>query len=334
MLARVAANFYWMGRYIERTEHTARLLRYQLTGLVDTPAGRLALGWQVIYRTLGQSAPLAPANVDEAEAFMIADAYTLAGSLVEDHTNPDSMLSCWRMARDNATQLRPQLPLRVWTCLNMGFLWIRDCEFPVAWKEGPAALVSEGIDRLRLLAGVIDATMCRDDAWRFLELGRFVERFQHQTSLLDTWDRIGPTEGKETSPSWADLLRVCGAFELYYRRHAMTVHRQEVLHFMIRDPEVPRSLRFAVHRIEELLLGIDPLGNRHPLAPPQRMALRLAATVEADADKIPSSAGTARQQEQGAGESFFWRLAQDGRTLHDLIMSAYVDYPVAEGLPS
>ncbi|MDE2974233.1 MAG: alpha-E domain-containing protein [Gemmatimonadota bacterium] len=333
MLARTAANFYWMGRYVERTEHTARLLRHQLGGLVDTPAEEVALGWRVVYRTLGQSAPDAPADADEAEAFLVADAYTLAGTLVEDDTNPDSLVSCWGMARENAKQLRPQLPLRVWTGLNRGYLWLRDCEFPSVWRVGPAQLVSEGIDRLRLLAGVVHATMPRDDAWRFLELGRLVERFRHQTALLDNWDRLGCVRGEEPRLSWADLLRVCGAYEHYCRRHTMTVRRAGALDFMIRDPEAPRSLRFAVHGIEDLLLGIDPLGGRHPLAPPHRMALRLAALVEAGAG------GPARVGAGGAGrepreKELFEQMGRDGDTLHELVMSAYVDYPVAEGLPA
>ena len=329
MLAREAADFYWMGRYVERIEHTARLLRHQLAGLVDTPADEVALGWRVLYRTLGQSAPNAPADADEAEAFLIADAYTLAGTLVEDETAPDSMISCWRMARDNASQLRPQLPLRVWTCLNRGYLWIRDCDFPGAWKVGPAELVSEGIDRLRLLAGVVDAFMPRDDAWRFLELGRFVERFQHQTALLDAWDRLGHAREVRPALSWAHLLRVCGAYELYCRRHSMRVRRHAVLELMIRDPEVPRSLRFALDRIDNLLVGIDPLGNRHPLAPPHRMALRLASVVEADAGDAKS------QVNDGTAESgLFQRLARDGEALHDRVIAAYVDYPVEEGLPT
>ena len=326
MLAREAADFYWMGRYVERTEHTARLLRHQLTRLVDTPADELALGWRVLYRTLRRSAPATPADADEAEAFLIADAYTLAGTLVEDETVADSMISCWRAARANASQLRPQLPLRVWTCLNRGYLWIRDCDFHAAWRVSPAELVSESIDRLQLLAGVVNAVMPRDDAWRFLKLGRFVERLQHQTALLDTWDRIGRAPRRRPALSWADLLRVCDAYELYCRRHSMTVRRSEVMDLMIRDPEVPRSLRFALHRIEGLLMGIDPLGNRHPLAPPHRMALRLAAVLEADSGDSNDAAPAA------AGESgLFERLTESGQALHDRVIGAYVDYPVAEG---
>ena len=325
MLARAAADFYWMGRYLERTEQTARLLEYQLTRLVDTPAEEVALGWRVLYATFGHPAPPLPKDADEAEVFLIADAYTLAGTFVEDDTNPNSMISCWSQARENAKQLRPWLPVRVWTCLNQGFMWIRDCDFSRAWAEGPAAQTLEAIDRLRLLAGVVDAMMSRDDAWRFLELGRFVERLQHQTVLLDTWARLGqPEPGPRLT--WSDLLRVSRAYELYRRRRSILVRRQSALSFLVRNPELPRSLRFAVHRIEQLLAGIDPEGARYPLAAPHRMAIRLAATVEMDLggdDRDPAG-------EDGS----FAALLRDARKLHDLVMATYVNYPVERGLPT
>ena len=100
MLARVAADFYWLGRYVERIEQTARLLEYQLTRLVDRPADELAVGWGAIYRALGQAPPGATSGVEEAEDFLIPDAYTLAGNLVEESANPDSILSCWRLGRE------------------------------------------------------------------------------------------------------------------------------------------------------------------------------------------------------------------------------------------
>ena len=325
MLARAAADFYWMGRYFERAEHTARLLRYQLTRLVDTAADELALGWRVIYRALGQSVPVTPTGTDEAEAFLLADAYTLAASLVEDTDNPDSMIHCWTSARENAKQLRPWLPVRVWTCLNQGFFWIRDCDFPAVWAEEPAAVANKAIDRLRLLAGVVDARMPRDDAWRFLELGRFVERLQHHTSLLDVWDRVGRTDGDTPSLPWAGLLRVCGAYEFYCRTHSMVIRREPALAFLARNPELPRSLCFAVHRIEELLSGIDPRGARYPLAAPHRMALRLAAAVETDAGNEEGS---------GDGPSSLEGILGNGRALHRITAATYFDYPVEVGLPS
>ena len=327
MLARMAANFYWLGRYAERTENTARLLEYQLTRLVDTDADELALGWRVVYRALSQSPPHAPADVDEAEAFLIADAYTLTGGLVEDTTNPASMISCWGMARENAREIRPRLPLPVWVCLNQGFLWLQETEFADAWGEGPAALVNRAIDRLRLLAGVVDANMARDDAWRFLELGRYVERLQQQVVLLDMWDRIARPDGDGLVLSWADLLRVCGAFEPYRRDRSLTLRRSSVLGFLLRNPEISRSARYATDRIGSALRGIDPAGGRPPLAPPHRMVLRMAAALELDP-------GEENTPPDGASAEVFESLTRDSRTLHSLVQASYVDYPVAAGLPS
>ncbi len=319
MLARMAAHFYWLGRYVERTEHTAILLEFQLRRLVDTAADELAEGWRVIYEALGQPAPSVPDDVDEAETFMVADAFTLSGGVVEDQTNPSSLVSCWGMAIENARQIRARLPLRVWVCLNRGFLWLRDSDFSAAWKTGPAAQATEAIDRMRLLAGVVDTAMARNDAWRFLELGRYVERLQQQVALLASWDRSrrAREEAEEGGPSlsWTDLLRVCGAFEHFCRDRSLVASRETVLSFLIRNPEVARSLRFATSRIEETLRGIDPVGSRYPLAPPHRMALRLAASLEA-ADEADDE------------------VAQAGRNLHFLIMAAYVDYEVTAGLPS
>ena len=241
MLARMASNFYWLGRYVERTENTARLLEHQLERLVDAGADELAVGWRVAYRALSHPPPEAPADVDEAEAFLIADAYTLAGGLVEDTTNPASLISCWGMARENARGIRPRLPLWIWVCLNQGFLWLEDTEFAEVWAQGPVALVNQAMDRLRLLAGVVDASMARDDAWRFLELGRHVERLQQQIVLLDVWDRIGRRGNEGGSMSWADLLRVCGAFEPYRRDRSLALRRGAVLGFLIRWPARSRS---------------------------------------------------------------------------------------------
>ncbi|WP_419949681.1 alpha-E domain-containing protein [Candidatus Palauibacter sp.] len=316
MLARMAGNFYWLGRYAERTENTARLLEHQLGRLVDAGADELAVGWRVVYRALSQAPPEAPTDVDEAEAFLIADAYTLAGGLVEDTMNPASMVSCWGMARENAREIRPRLPLRVWVCLNRGFLWIEATEFADVWARGPVALVTEAIDRLRLLSGVVDASMARDDAWRFLELGRYVERLQQQIVLLDVWDRIGRPGSEGPEMSWADLLRVCGAFEPYRRDRSLALDREDVLGFLIRNPGVARSLRFATDRIGGLLRGIDPIGARHPLAAPHRMVLRMAASIEVE------------------DVSGFEGLIRESWELHEVLMATYVEYPVTAGLPS
>ena len=319
MLARVAANFYWMGRYLERTGQTVRLVRYPLDHLVDRTVEEIAVGWEVVYRTLGQPPPGAVGGSGDGEAFLMTDAYTLAGSLIEEASNPDSILSCWSTARENARQVRPHLPLPVWTSLNQGYLWMRESDLPAAWAKGPAALVGEASDRLRHLAGTMDGLMYRDDGWRFFSLGSFVERVQHQAALLGAWIALG--RGGADLP-WADLLRICGAYDVYSRRYSMEVRQEQVVAFLVRDPELPRSLRFALHFIEETLAGIDPAGARYPLAPPHRMALRLAAALEVE---------TLDGSPDGDPDRFFRSIGGECRKLHDLVMTAYVDFPLSEG---
>lgn len=321
MLARIAADFYWLGRCAERIEQTARLLEYQLVRLVDRPAEELAVGWRAIYRALGQAPPGAAAEGDEAEAFLIPDAYTLAGNLLEEGANPDAALSCWRQGRENARRVRAQLPLPVWTCFNQGYLWMRESDFAAAWAESPVSLARGTIDRMRLFAGVVDAVMSRDDAWRFLELGRFIERTQHQAALLGAWVEFAGEEG--AALSWEGLLHACGAYEIYCRRRSMRVRREDVLGFLARDPELPRSLRFALQRVEERLAGVDPAGARYPLAPPHRMALRLTAAIEME------GAGTS-----GEAGGFFRSIGSDARALHDLVMAAYVNRSLTGETPA
>lgn len=322
MLARVAANFYWMGRYLERTKQTIRLVRYPLDRIVDRTASEIAVAWEVVYRTLGQSLPETPGSRVEAETFLMTDAYTLAGSLIEEASNPESILSCWSVARENARQVRSHLPLPVWTCFNQGYLWMRDSDFPTAWSTGPSGLVSEASDRLRHLSGVMDALMYRDDGWRFMVLGRFIERVQHQAAFLGAWVELGRRErGTEALP-WADLLRICGAYEVYSRRYSMQVRQEQVLVFLVQDPELPRSLRFSLHLVEEMLGGIDPAGARYPLAPPHRMALRLAAALE-----VENLDG-----ERGRDSVRFFRLiGSECRKLHDFTVNAYLEFPFAAG---
>lgn len=321
MLARAAADFYWMGRYFERAEHTARLLDYHLARLVDTPADVLAHGWQALYAALGQPPPVSLTVTDDAEAFLVADAFALAAYLIEDPANPNAIIQSWVSARDNAKQLRPWLPVRVWTCLNDGFFWLRDCDFSEYWARGPNRLPAGVIERLRLLSGVIEARMSRDDAWRFLVLGRFVERLQRQTSLLQAWSR--PSDGDYQM--WAGLLEVCAAYEAYCRTHSMVVRPAHVRAFLLSNPEIPHSLSFSIRRVQSLLSGIDPAGARYPLRAPHRHALRLAAAIETDLQASTEHVDT---------WDFLADFADECREMHNLIIAEYVDYPLERGLPS
>ena len=321
LLARAAGDFYWMGRHFERVEHTARLLDYHLTRLVDTPADVLARGWQLLYSALAQPPPISPTEAGDAEAFLVPDAFALAAHLIEDTENPDAIIQSWTRARDNAKQLRPWLPIRVWTCLNDGFLWLSNSDFAEYWAQGPSKLPAGVVDRMRHLSGIVEARMSRDNAWRFLELGRFVERLQLQISLLQAWSH----PSKKRSHIWEGLLEVCTAYEAYCRTYSMVIQPGQAMAFLISNPEVPRSLSFAIRSIQSLLSGIDPVGRRYPRRAPHRQILILAAAIETS---LQTSAENIDQHD------ILEDFAQECRKLNDLIIAEYIDYPLEQGLPS
>ncbi|MCY4644358.1 MAG: alpha-E domain-containing protein [Bacteriovoracales bacterium] len=312
MLARVAGELYWLGRHVERAEHTARLLHHQLAGLADRPASELALGWQVLYRALKQSpSDISVKRPDELEAFLMADAYTLAGPLVEERSNPSSVISCFAKARENARQVRPYLPLSVWSCLNQGHLWMEACDFATTWAKAPSAIVEEISDRLRLFAGVVEGQMPRDQGWHFLELGRFLERLQNQTTLFSAWEAsLFP---------WDKLLRICGAYEAYCRSHSMEVCREKAFGPLVQDPSLPRSLGFCLREIQGLLKGINPKAPRFPSPLACRLVLHLISTVEM------------ANPAQDAAQDFLSAVEKSAHSLHDVVMKNYVDYLPKEG---
>ncbi len=321
MLARAAGDFYWMGRYFERAEHTARLLDHHLAHLVDRPVDVLAHGWRILYAALDQPPPISPTETGNAEAFLVPDAFALAAHLIEDTENHDSIIQSWTKARENAKQLRPWLPVRVWTCLNDGFLWLQNCNFTEYWGQGPNRLPAGVVDRLRHLSGVIKARMSRDNAWRFFELGRFVERLQLQTALLQAWS----CPSNKKSQIWAGLLHVCAAYEAYCRTYSMMIQPEQALAFLIANPEIPYSLSFSIRSVQFLLSGIDPAGGRHPRRAPHRHALRLAAAIETNSQASADEADT---------RDFLEDFAEDCRTLHDRIIAEYIHYSLEQGLPS
>ena len=163
----------------------------------------------------------------------------------------------------------------------------------------------------------------RDDGWRFMVLGGFVERVQHQAAFLRAWVELGRRVRGESVLPWADLLRICGAYEVYSRRYSMDVRQEQVLVFLVQDPELPRSLRFSMHLIEEMLAGIDPAGARYPLAPPHRMALRLAAALEVE--NLDGERGRDSVR-------FFRSIGSDCRKLHDLAVASYLGFSPVGGL--
>src|SRR5215472_9802656 len=173
MLSRVADSLYWMSRYLERAEHTARVINVQLNLMLERGAGSDDEYWARVLRSL--SLQLSP----EEEAH----ALSLAMSLVRETAHRASIVSCVIAARENARQVREQISSEMWEELNRLFHSVRKASAASADWDAREFLqsVKEGA---QLFQGITDSTMTHAEVWQFIQAGRFLERTISVSSLV------------------------------------------------------------------------------------------------------------------------------------------------------
>ena len=250
MLSRTADHLYWLGRYIERAENLARTLEVShRTSLLPQP-GPQPPDW---------SAALAITDNTEAfaERFETADARSVITYLALDASNPSSIVSCLRAARENARELRGSITSEMWESLNETWLEARGQDYGRIAARGLSPYFDWVKERSHLFRGITFGTMLRDDAFQFLRLGTFLERADNTARLLDVkYHMLLPqTEavgGVVDYYQWAALLRSVSALRAYRRvfHHSISpIHVAELL--VLRD-DMPRSLHASLREIDSI----------------------------------------------------------------------------------
>ncbi len=322
MLARNAQGLYWMGRYLERARHGCRLLSDQLATMEDRPIEQIEQSWRRLYRAIGRS-PLGghlEANADD-EDFMLADAFTLADDLTFEPNNPDSIRNCVAAARENARQVRNAIGNRMWSCLNLAYLDLRDVEIQTIWNDRPGAFYLRAENAIRTFSGIAEGGMYRDDGWHFLELGRFVERAQLLAALLDAHIAMHPTGHSHGESDWRSLLRICEAHFAYRHLHALDHRPGRMVDFLVADPRLAHSIRHAMARIVDALDAVS--GSRALAVEAGRRAGRMAAGIDYDwPNRDAGDDDATRAALQGIGASC--------RRLNDDIDATYFDYEIED----
>ena len=316
MLARSAEGLYWLGRHVERTEDLCRLLREQVGALVDRPVREINAGWRRIYGVIGRRPPGPDVGVTESDDdYALADAYTLADDLTFERANPGSILNSFSNGRENARQMRHCISAEMWTCLNLAWLRLGTRHIEDIWKAAPEEFYAALAREMNLFTGVVDTTLYRDDGWRFLQLGRLVERAQFTIALLLA--QLDGMRSYDDAPDseWSSLLRVCLAFDTYKRRYGAGIRPARVLDLLVDDPRLPRSLYRAVDAASETL-GAIALGPG-PSGAARRLAADAASAVHRPRPAAPSPDDHAERLR---------KLAADCLALHDLVMAAHVGY--------
>ena len=241
MLSRIAEALFWIGRYVERAEDTARLLDVQLQLLVEDP-------W-----TSEQAACESLLTVMGAPVEGRVDRGTVLEVLAYDPASTPSIVSAIGGARENARRARETVSTEMWEVLNTAYNSVPSGRWRAA---SPHAFFSWVRDRTATVTGIADSTMSRDDGWLFLVLGRSIERADMTARLVtSTAVRGGPTR-------WPTLLRACGAHEAFLRTYRGLEADTEAAEFLLLDRLFPRSVVHALAQAEKCLAELESSGQR------------------------------------------------------------------------
>jgi uncharacterized alpha-E superfamily protein len=317
MLSRVADSLYWMSRYLERAEHTARLIEVDLQLRLDQSPASGAGRWLRLLNALQTLGP------EDAKV----DAASITHLLTLERTNPSSILSCVSAARENLRQVREQCSTEMWEQLNRLYLQVSNTSKAESWLLNSHIFFRAVLEGAHLFQGVTDSTMSHGEGWQYIQLGRYVER-------TDTLARlIGTHFGSLTQPAnqaveseeyleWVGLLKSCAAFEAYCKTYTAEMRPLRVAEFLLLNPEFPHSVRFSVDMVHASLARIGEMTERKA-EQPVRLAGRLQATLNfSQIDEILASGASAYV------DSVRFQCAQ----AHTAIHQVYFDYSVESAM--
>lgn len=258
MLSRIAEALYWMGRYLERADDTARLLDVHVHRMV------MQVNDDTVGASLLESMGIEGEHLARLELEGPIDLWKAVELLAYDTSNPSSVVGSLRLARENARGLREILATEVWEALNRTHHEL-DNHVRAARTLGPHLLFQWVRDRIALVGGLIDTVLLHDDGWRFLTLGRCLERVDMTARLLGA-----VPEGAGAS-RWSGVLVSCGANDAFLRTYGGDIDQAKALSVLLLDPDFPRSVSYALAQAEHALDDVDGGqrtngGQRRPLA--------------------------------------------------------------------
>jgi len=249
MLSRIAESLFWIGRYLERADGTARLLDVHLQLLLEDPWVEEDIACQALLGVMG-------GEWGEDRPMTRAD---LLDTLGVDRSNPASIAFSLDQARENARRAREVISSEMWEVLNTN------------GARMPRRVAAEKVhnffgwvrDRAALAIGTMESSSIRDESWSFFTLGRSIERADMTARLLST-----RTIMDVGGPSWTTILRSCGAYEAYLRRYRGMPSAENAAEFLVLDRLFPRSILFQIIRAEASVREIEPRIERGGVSNP------------------------------------------------------------------
>lgn len=261
MLSRVANNIYWMARYIERAENTARLVNVNTHLLLDLPK-RMRLGWEPIV-------DISSSRDYFYSLYDTADERNIVRFMVTDTKNPSSILSSLAMARENARTIRDIIPREAWEQINELFFSAKTNSQSVLTQRHRYDCLRSVILGAQTITGLLAGCMTHDESYAFLRMGRNLERADMTTRIIDVRSAtLLPEMTEDLSPfenlQWMSVLKSLTAYQMYRREMRLRIRRPDVLKFLLQEKRFPRAFFHALTEVKSCLNGLPR--NEKPLA--------------------------------------------------------------------
>jgi len=317
MLSRVAEHLYWMTRYLERAENTARLINATTQVVLDLPRGA-SFGWDVLLKVAGLDGVFHEVHTKHDEA-------SIMRFLVSDEKNPGSIISCIRSARENCRTLREVMPRLAWERINALYLFVNSRAAQAVERSHRYGILEEMIERRQSVIGLLTDCMSHDVAYQFIKLGRYIERADMTTRIVDIHAAVlVPRQQVPEDPAigllWMGVLKSLHAYQMYRRHVSVHVRSADVVNYLLKDPHFPRTVRRCLDEVENCLAVLPH--NVHPLK------LLRVAQRRLDAMRVDSLTPSLRHEYLDAVQT-------DIAAIHQAIAAEYLQlYEQSGALPA
>ncbi|MEN9841902.1 MAG: hypothetical protein RL376_1702 [Verrucomicrobiota bacterium] len=317
MLSRVANLIYWIARYLERAENTARIVEVNAQLVLDLQSRQDAddpRAWEPLVFVTGSDEKFHELYGEKVTERAVIE------FMLFDKENPSSVLSCINFARENARCIRDQLSAELWETINTFYLRLKDDDFTRYAQLGAADYLAWIKTQTQLFHGVAEAMIPRTDGWWFYDLGRHLERADNISRILDIkYYMILPSVQAVGSAldmvQWASVLRSCSAFEAFRRSRRGDLDLARVVDYLLRDPAFPRSIRFAITEAEQCLQRIGAGGTRPATASAHDLVRQLRLELETTDVKTVIASGL---------HEYLDSIQVRIEAIHDAVQLAYV----------
>jgi uncharacterized alpha-E superfamily protein len=254
MLSRIADSLFWLARYIERAEDTARILDVNYHMLLEQSQEAYHLRWEPLMVMAGEE------NLFH-RLYSEVNAENVFEFLAFRHDNPSSIVECIAKARENARTIRDCISREMWEDINGLYHMVSRFNAAEEIVAGPHRFCDKIKFGTHRFHGVTDATLEHDEGWQFLRIGWSLERAEMTSRLVDVQyqnllDEL-PVVGPPDNHQWMAVLRSVGAFEAYHRQFHSSIEPEKVAGMLILKPLLPRSIRFSTTEVQSGLRAIS-----------------------------------------------------------------------------